>query len=519
MKNQTKKPIDDLVIIIDFGAQYARLIARRIREQNIYCEIKPHSISAKEIIERSPKAIILSGGPESVHEKNSPNIDKEIWNLGIPILGICYGMQLMAKEMGGIVEPGDKSEYGSTQINITKESNLFKGLQEDLVCWMSHKDLVKGLPEGFETLARSKNIPVASFENKKKKLYGIQFHAEVTHTVWGKDLLENFTSEVAGCSQTWTPESISKMSIRNIKKEVKNEKVLCALSGGVDSVTTAVLIHKAIGDNLTCVFIDHGLLRKSEREEVENAFKFFNIELNVIDASELFLSKLKGITDPEKKRKIIGESFIRVFENFSKERQDIKYLAQGTLYPDVIESSHPKGGPSSTIKTHHNVGGLPEDMKFKLVEPLRYFFKDEVRKVAIEIGIPEEMAYRQPFPGPGLAIRIIGEITDEKLKILQEADEIVRKEIEGTILEEEVWQYFAVLTDLKTVGVMGDGRTYEHLCAIRAVTSVDGMTCDFPELPWSLIRKMSSRIMNEVNGINRCVYDVSTKPPSTIEWE
>ena len=519
MKIQDKKPIDDLVIIIDFGAQYARLIARRIREQNIYCEIKPHTISAKEITARSPKAIILSGGPDSVHEKNSPKIDKDIWSLNIPILGICYGMQLMAQEMGGIVEPGEKSEYGSTQINVTKENKLFKGLQEDLVCWMSHKDLVKGLPEGFETLARSKNIPIASFENKERKLYGIQFHAEVTHTAWGKDLLENFTSEVAGCKKTWTPESVSKMAIRNIKKEVQDEKVLCALSGGVDSVTTAVLIHKAIGDNLTCVFIDHGLLRKDERQEVENAFKFFNIELNVIDASELFLSKLKGITNPEEKRKIIGESFIRVFEKFSKERQDIKYLAQGTLYPDVIESFDPKGGPSSTIKTHHNVGGLPEDMKFKLVEPLRYFFKDEVRKVAIEIGIPEEMAYRQPFPGPGLAIRIIGEITDEKLRILQEADEIVRKEIESTILEEEVWQYFAVLTDLKTVGVMGDGRTYEHLCAIRAVTSVDGMTCDFPELPWSLIRKMSSRIMNEVNGINRCVYDVSTKPPSTIEWE
>ena len=519
MSSQTKKPIDDLVIIVDFGAQYARLIARRIREKNVYCEIKPYDISAKEIAERSPKAIILSGGPDSVHKRNSPKIDKEIWNLGIPILGICYGMQLMAKEMGGIVEPGEKSEYGSTQIKVVKENKLFKGFQEDLVCWMSHKDLVEDLPDGFEILAKSKNIPVASFENKEKKFYGIQFHAEVTHTIWGKDLLENFISEIAGCNKTWTPESVSKMAIRNIKKEVKEEKVLCALSGGVDSVTTAVLIHKAIGDNLTCVFIDHGLLRKGERDEVENAFKFFNIELNVIDASELFLSKLEGITNPEEKRKIIGESFIRVFENFSKERQDIKYLAQGTLYPDVIESFDPKGGPSSTIKTHHNVGGLPEDMKFKLVEPLRYFFKDEVRKVAIEIGIPEEMAYRQPFPGPGLAIRIIGEITDEKLRILQEADEIVRKEIESTILEEEVWQYFAVLTDLKTVGVMGDGRTYEHLCAIRAVTSVDGMTCDFPELPWSLIRKMSSRIMNEVNGINRCVYDVSTKPPSTIEWE
>ena len=513
------QPIDDSIIILDFGAQYARLIARRIREKNIYCEIKPHDTPIEEIKKMSPKAIILSGGPESVHEKDSPRIDKRVWDLGIPILGICYGMQLIAKEMGGNVEPGEKSEYGSTQIEVLEKGNLFDGLEKELICWMSHKDIVKKLPKDFKVLASSKNIPIASFGNKDKKLYGIQFHAEVTHTVWGKDLIENFVSKIAKCNKTWTPESISKMAIRNIKKKVGDHKVLCALSGGVDSVTTAVLIHKAIKENLTCVFIDHGLLRKDERGEVENAFKFFNIELHVIDASEMFLTKLEGVTDPEKKRKIIGECFIRVFEKFAKERQDIKYLAQGTLYPDVIESYDPRGGPSSTIKTHHNVGGLPEEMDFELVEPLRYFFKDEVRKVAMEIGIPEDMAYRQPFPGPGLAIRIIGKITNEKLRILQEADEIVRKEIEGSILDEEVWQYFAVLTDLKTVGVMGDGRTYEHLCAIRAVTSVDGMTCDFPELPWSLIRKISNRIMNEVNGINRCVYDVSTKPPSTIEWE
>ncbi|MBC8514416.1 glutamine-hydrolyzing GMP synthase [bacterium] len=513
------QPQDDLVLILDFGAQYARLIARRVREANVYCEIIPWDTSVAEIAKRQPKALILSGGPESVHLEGSPFPETSLWDLGIPILGICYGMQLMAEVLGGKVKQGDHSEYGSTEIERIGGESLFGDLAQHLVGWMSHRDQVVSVPSGFDVIARSHTVEIAAMENLEKKFFGIQFHAEVTHTPWGADLIRRYVIDVSGCKPTWTPDSIAQMSIRNIKRQVGEGKVLCALSGGVDSVTTAVLLHEAIGENLTCLFIDHGLLRKDEREDVEEAFKVFGIPLNVIDASERFLGHLEGITDPEQKRRRIGEDFIRVFEAFASDHKGMSFLAQGTLYPDVIESAHPAGGASHTIKTHHNVGGLPEEMGFELVEPLRYFFKDEVRQVALEMGVPHHLAFRQPFPGPGLAIRIMGAVSPESLEILRDADAIVREEIESGLLAEELWQYFAVLPNVKTVGVMGDGRTYDHLIAIRCCTSSDGMTSDWPELPWKVLRRISTRIMNEVRGVNRCVYDISTKPPSTIEWE
>ncbi|MCH7494339.1 glutamine-hydrolyzing GMP synthase [bacterium] len=514
-------PKDDLVLILDFGAQYARLIARRVREARVYCEIIPFDTPVAEIAARQPKALILSGGPESVLASGNPRVDRTLWDLGLPMLGICYGMQLMAHDLGGRVEPGETAEFGRTEIERTGPSTLFGDLQDHLVAWMSHRDTVVEPPDGFTVIAKSRGIPVAAMQHEARRLYGIQFHAEVTHTPWGSDLIRRFVLDIAGCGSTWTPGSVAKMSIANIRRQVGDEQVLCALSGGVDSVTVAVLLKEAIGDKVVCVFIDHGLLREGERDEVESAFREeFNIPLHVLDARERFLSALDGIVDPEEKRKTIGTVFVRVFEEFAKSFSDIRFLAQGTLYPDVIESQSGTHGPGAKIKSHHNVGGMPDEMGFdELVEPLRFLFKDEVREVALEMGVPHHMAYRQPFPGPGLAIRIVGEITPERLKILRQADAIVRQEVESVILEEDLWQYFAVLPAIKTVGVTGDHRNYGYVAAIRCVTSTDGMTSDFPELPWSLLRKMSNRIMNEVSGISRVVYDISTKPPATIEWE
>ena len=512
-----------MILILDFGSQYSEVIARKIRELNVYTEVKPHDYKIAEIKSNSSiQGIVLSGGPNSVFEENSPQVDPEIFNLGIPILGICYGMQLMAKHLGGEVKKGTKHEYGSANLIIDNNFDLFEGLWLELAVWMSHGDSVTKLPAHFQTLAHTENTAIAAMGDTKRKLFAVQFHPEVSHTPRGKEIIQNFVIKICKCKQDWTPRSFIDQSVELIRNEVKSEKVLCALSGGVDSTTVATLLSKSIGENLTCMYIDQGFMRKGESEQIEKLFsEKFNINLIYVNAAERFFEKVKGVTDPELKRRRIGEEFIRVFEEKAKElKSDFPYLAQGTLYSDVIESAaqgNTKTG--AKIKTHHNVGGLPEKMDFKIIEPIRFLFKDEVRKVGLELGIPEEVISRQPFPGPGLAIRILGEVTPERVAVLQAADAIVLDEIKKAGLYKQLWQSFAVLLPVRSVGVQGDQRTYQNTVAIRAVTSEDAMTAQWARIPYDVIESISSRICNEVSAINRVVYDVTSKPPGTIEWE
>lgn len=506
-----------IVLIVDFGAQYAHLIARRVRECHVYSEIVSPSVSIGELEERKPNAIILSGGPSSVHEKGAPTCDSRLFDLGIPVLGICYGAQLMAVQLGGTVEETGRREYGKTKLSVSGPGVLFEELPAEQEVWMSHRDSITKPPPGFTVTSSTEGSPVASMESPQRKLYGVQFHPEVAHTPHGTDILKNFLYHACDIFPTWTPTSIIEETIDEIRNRVGKEKVICALSGGVDSSTAAVLVHKAVGDQLTCVFLDHGLLRGGEAEEVIDTFgKHFKMNLIHRNVSERFLEKLKGVTDPEQKRSIVGEEFIRVFEEVASSLEDVRFFVQGTLYPDVIESGT---GEASRIKSHHNVGGLPETMSFELVEPLKFLFKDEVRLMAMELGLPEEIVWRQPFPGPGLSVRIIGEVTEERLRILREADSIVNEEIKKAGIYREIWQSFAVLPCIRSVGVMGDGRTYSYPIVIRAVTSEDAMTADWVRLPFEVLERIASRITGEVEGVNRVAYDISTKPPSTIEWE
>ena len=507
------------VAILDFGSQYTHLIARRTRECGVYSEIVPYNIKARELLARNPSAIILSGGPASVIKGESPVCDRNIFNIGLPVLGICYGAQLMAKALGGKVVKSKRREYGRASLTV-KSTPFNKGLSRKETVWMSHGDKVTGLPKGFRVIATTANSRIAAMEDKKRMFYGVQFHPEVVHTPNGKKILKNFVINIARSKRTWSMRSFVKNSIKDIRKQVGKEKVLCGLSGGVDSSVLVTLLNKAIGKNLIAMFIDNGLLRKNEAKIVEDRFKkHYRVNLKVIKAGPAFLKALKGVIDPEKKRKIIGKTFIDVFSREAKKFGVVKFLAQGTLYPDVIESRSAFGGPSATIKTHHNVGGLPKDMKFGLVEPFKYLFKDEVRAVGKELCMSDDIVYRQPFPGPGLAVRIIGDITPERLDILCQSDFILVDEIKRAKLYRDIWQSFAVLLPIKTVGVMGDERTYENVIAIRAVKSVDGMTADWAKLPSELLERISDRIVNEVKGVNRVVYDISSKPPATIEWE
>lgn len=511
--------MENEILVLDFGSQYTQLIARRIRELKIYCEIKPYSITHEEIRSISPKGIILSGSPSSVHQPGAPLCGREIFELGIPVLGICYGMQLMAHLLGGEVVQASQKEYGRAYLEVMDDEDLFKGLASPTEVWMSHGDRILSLPPSFRVLARTDNSPMAAMAHREARLYGLQFHPEVVHTPKGKDILANFLFTVCGCVPTWTMESFLKKSVEEIRDKVGNKRVICALSGGVDSSVVSVLVHRAVGDQLTCIFVDNGLLRTGEARRVQETFgRHLQMDVRFVDASDRFLERLKGVTDPEIKRKIIGEEFIRVFEKESLGLGSVAFLAQGTLYPDVIESVSVKG-PSATIKSHHNVGGLPETLAFQLLEPLRELFKDEVRELGRLLGIPKEIVERQPFPGPGLAVRIVGEVTPNRLRIVREADAIVEEEIKREGLYYKIWQSFAVLLPVKTVGVMGDERTYEYAVAIRAVESLDGMTADWVKLPYPLMEKLANRIINEVEGVNRVVYDISSKPPSTIEWE
>ena len=515
-----KKNISDFdeIIVLDFGSQYNQLITRRLRDFGIYSELLPHDISMTKIRQINPKGIIFSGGPNSIYDQNALKVDPEIFKLGIPILGICYGMQLMTSYLNGKVEKADNSEYGRADIEVEDTNSvLFAGLPKDEYVWMSHGDLVTGAPAGFETVASSKNCPIAAIANDQAKMYGIQFHAEVRNTQYGLDILRNFAFKVCGAKADWSMTDFIDLQIAEIRKTVGDKKVILGLSGGVDSSVTATLLHKAIGNQLTAIFVDHGMLRKNEGDEVMAALnRDLGVNIIRVNAQERFLNKLKGVTDPEQKRKIIGKEFIEVFADEAKKIKDVDFLAQGTLYTDVIESGT---NTAQTIKSHHNVGGLPKDLHFKLIEPLRKLFKDEVRELGEKLGIPHDLVWRQPFPGPGLGIRVIGEVTDDKLKLVRDSDAILRDEIKKAGLQEKVWQYFTVLPGIKSVGVMGDGRTYDYTIGIRAVTSIDGMTADFARLPWDVLQKISTRIVDEVPNINRVVYDVTSKPPSTIEWE
>jgi GMP synthase (glutamine-hydrolysing) len=507
------------VLIIDFGSQVTQLIARRIREFGIYSEVKNPDIKISEIQKINPKAIIFSGGPSSVYEKGAPTIDKKIFDLGLPIMGICYGEQLICHLLGGKVGKSFEREFGKAEIKTVSKSKFFEGVKKKQV-WMSHGDHISKIPAGFKVIANTPKAPYAAIANEKAKIYGVQFHPEVEHSLDGRQILKNFVTKIAGCKPDWSMKNFKKDEIAEVKKIVGKKRVICGLSGGVDSSVVAALINEAIGKQLTCIFVDHGLLRKDEGKQVKEIFaKKFKTNLVYVDASKLFLSKLAGVSDPEKKRKIIGATFIEVFDKEAAKIKDADFLAQGTLYPDVIESSHPNKGASHTIKSHHNVGGLPENMKLKLLEPVRMLFKDEVRALGRELGLPEHVVGRHPFPGPGLAIRIIGEVTPEKIKILQEADAIYIEEIRKAGLYDKIWQAFSVLTPIKTVGVMGDARTYENVLALRAVTSIDGMTADVYRYNPDFLCNVASRIINEVRGINRVVYDFTSKPPGTIEWE
>ena len=515
-----KQRTKETILILDFGSQFTQLIARRIRESKVFSRIVPYNISIEAIKEMNPKGIILSGGPMSVYDKDAPMPDKEIFKLGFPILGVCYGMQVITHFFGGKVGKGKEREFGRAELFVDNNRDLFSNLPTNLTCWMSHGDEIQKAPPGFTTLAHTLSAPIAAFGNRSKNIYGVQFHPEVVHTQRGINILQNFVIQICGCLPRWTMDKFIDAAIRLINENVGNKKVVLGLSGGVDSSVAAVLIQKAIGNRLYCIFVDNGLLRKNEVAAVQRTFKgHFNMNLTVVDAQKRFIKRLEGIEDPEEKRKIIGDEFVNVFQEAAKKIKGVDFLAQGTLYPDVIESISPTGGPSAVIKSHHNVGGLPKTMKLKLVEPFRELFKDEVRIIGKVLAVPDSVLKRQPFPGPGLAIRIIGPVSDERLNMLREADEIVLDEMKKANLYATVWQSFAVLLPIKTVGVMGDQRTYENVVAIRCVNSSDGMTADWVQLPYELLGKMSSRIINEVRGVNRVVYDISSKPPATIEWE